>query len=149
MTRPAPRTTPRAIHATRPAAHATLHATDATRPAHHATPHATDVVGSGHRTTPRGPGRRWRPLGAVAVLVLALVGCGGADGGGNERNGGDGASAGEPSGTITVSAAASLTEAFTRIGDDFESAHPGASVTFSFGASSAMPVRTPFAYAGR
>jgi molybdate transport system substrate-binding protein len=42
------------------------------------------------------------------------------------------------SGTITVSAAASLTEAFTKIGADFQKANPGTTVTFNFAASSAL-----------
>jgi molybdate transport system substrate-binding protein len=37
-----------------------------------------------------------------------------------------------------VSAAASLTGAFTKIGDDFEAANPGAEVTFNFGPSSTL-----------
>jgi molybdate transport system substrate-binding protein len=41
-------------------------------------------------------------------------------------------------GTITVSAAASLTDAFTRIGDDFEAANPGVDVTFNFDSSSTL-----------
>ena len=42
------------------------------------------------------------------------------------------------SGSITVSAAASLTEAFTRIGKDFEKHNKGTTVTFNFGASSTL-----------
>jgi molybdate transport system substrate-binding protein len=42
------------------------------------------------------------------------------------------------SGSITVFAAASLQEAFTTLGKQFEAAHPGVKVTFSFGASSAL-----------
>jgi molybdate transport system substrate-binding protein len=41
-------------------------------------------------------------------------------------------------GSITVFAAASLKEAFTTIGKQFEAAHPGVKVTFSFGASSTL-----------
>src|SRR4029079_383530 len=40
--------------------------------------------------------------------------------------------------TITVSAAASLTEAFRNIGKDFEIAHPGTQVTFNFAGSSTL-----------
>lgn len=40
------------------------------------------------------------------------------------------------SGTVTVLAAASLTEAFTTLKDQFEKAHPGVTVKISFGASS-------------
>lgn len=42
------------------------------------------------------------------------------------------------SGSITVFAAASLAEAFTTIGQQFEAANPGVKVTFSFGASSTL-----------
>ena len=43
-----------------------------------------------------------------------------------------------PAGTITVSAAASLTDAFTTMGADFQKANPGTTVTFNFAASSAL-----------
>jgi molybdate transport system substrate-binding protein len=42
------------------------------------------------------------------------------------------------SGAITVSAAASLTEAFTKMGVDFQKANPGTTVSFNFAASSAL-----------
>jgi molybdate transport system substrate-binding protein len=42
------------------------------------------------------------------------------------------------SGTLTVFAAASLTESFTKMGKDFEAAHPGTKVTFNFAGSSAL-----------
>jgi molybdate transport system substrate-binding protein len=42
------------------------------------------------------------------------------------------------SGQLTVLAAASLTESFTTIGRQFEAAHPGTKVVFSFGASSTL-----------
>ena len=41
-------------------------------------------------------------------------------------------------GDITVLAAASLTESFTTLAQQFEAAHPGVEVTLSFGASSAL-----------
>jgi molybdate transport system substrate-binding protein len=41
-------------------------------------------------------------------------------------------------GTITVFAAASLKETFTQLGQQFEAAHPGDTVKFSFGASSTL-----------
>jgi molybdate transport system substrate-binding protein len=43
-----------------------------------------------------------------------------------------------PAGTITVLAAASLQGSFTQIGKQFEAAHPGVTVKFSFGASSTL-----------
>lgn len=42
------------------------------------------------------------------------------------------------SGTVNVFAAASLKEAFTKLGQSFEAAHPGAKVVFSFGPSSGL-----------
>jgi molybdate transport system substrate-binding protein len=41
-------------------------------------------------------------------------------------------------GAVTVFAAASLTEAFTRIGADFEAANPGTTVTFNFAGSAQL-----------
>jgi molybdate transport system substrate-binding protein len=43
-----------------------------------------------------------------------------------------------PGGSITVAAAASLTEAFTQIGKDFQAANPGSTVTFTFGSSATL-----------
>lgn len=73
---------------------------------------------------------RWirAALAGVAVLSLALTGCGGAD---DESSAGTG-------GTVTVFAAASLTETFTKLGKDFEAAHPGTRVVFNFAGSSAL-----------
>jgi molybdate transport system substrate-binding protein len=68
-------------------------------------------------------------LAAVLVIAVVAAGCGGDD----DDNGVAGVS-----GAITVSAAASLTGAFTKIGDDFEAANPGAKVTFNFGPSSTL-----------
>jgi molybdate transport system substrate-binding protein len=43
-----------------------------------------------------------------------------------------------PAGTVTVLAAASLTESFTEIGKDFEAANPGTTVAFSFAGSAQL-----------
>lgn len=66
----------------------------------------------------------------AAAVVLSLVGCG------SEAP----ARPAAPTitGEIVVFAAASLTESFTQIGKDFEAAHPGVEVTFSFAGSSAL-----------
>ena len=65
-----------------------------------------------------------------AVALLALVSaCG------DEDVGSAGAA---PSGDVTVFGAASLTDAFTEIGDAYTRANPGASVTFNFAASSEL-----------
>jgi molybdate transport system substrate-binding protein len=82
-----------------------------------------------------------RFLTAIALTaVLATAGaCGGNDdSGGSATTPSAGSSTATVSGTITVLAAASLTESFTQIGKDFETAYPGAKVTFSFGGSSAL-----------
>jgi molybdate transport system substrate-binding protein len=71
-----------------------------------------------------------RVLAAVSVLLLAVSGCGGV---------GDGASSGTRGGeTLTVFAAASLTEVFTELGKAFEGAHPGVRVRFNFAGSSTL-----------
>lgn len=79
-------------------------------------------------------GRRHRTVAAVltALALLGPTGCGGA--GPTSQPAGDGAI----SGAVTVFAAASLTESFTRIGRDFEAANQGVTVTFSFAGSSAL-----------
>ncbi|WKU02306.1 molybdate ABC transporter substrate-binding protein [Micromonospora soli] len=66
-------------------------------------------------------------LAGVAALTLGLAGCGG-----------DEPAAPDGGGQVTVFAAASLTESFTKLGKDFEAAHRGTSVTFNFAGSSAL-----------
>ena len=61
----------------------------------------------------------------VAVAALLLAGCGST-------------TASPTTGQITVFAAASLTESFTKLGKEFEAAHPGTKVTFNFAGSSAL-----------
>jgi len=76
-----------------------------------------------------------RLLAGVAValaLSVAVAACG--DDG---DSGGTGASS-PAGGKITVFAAASLTDAFGKIGDQFEAANPGTTVEFNFAASSAL-----------
>jgi molybdate transport system substrate-binding protein len=69
-------------------------------------------------------------LAGAAALALALTGCGAGDD--------PAARDGDGGGRVTVFAAASLTESFTRLGRDFEAAHPGTAVTFNFAGSSAL-----------
>lgn len=71
--------------------------------------------------------RRAGGLALVVLLVAAAAAAGAACG----RGDGDGR-------RLTVLAASSLTEVFDTIGRRFEAAHPGASVRFSFSASSAL-----------
>lgn len=70
-------------------------------------------------------------LGASVVMLATTTACGGS--GPPAEAGTDGLS-----GELVVFAAASLTESFTQVGDDFESAHPGVTVTFNFAGSSTL-----------
>ncbi len=77
------------------------------------------------------PAVRRRPLlAALAAPLLVLAGCGGDE----PRAAGSGALEGD----LTVFAAASLTDAFTQLGGAFQAEHPDVTVTFNFGASSAL-----------
>ncbi|WP_255307934.1 molybdate ABC transporter substrate-binding protein [Streptomyces marincola] len=67
-----------------------------------------------------------RAAAACAALLLALTACG--TGGGDDAAGGEGAS-------LTVLAAASLTDAFGVLGERYERERPGADLTFSFAGS--------------
>ncbi|CAN5871039.1 molybdate ABC transporter substrate-binding protein [soil metagenome] len=71
-------------------------------------------------------GRTGRRLLCVALLALSACSPATAD---------PTASDNALNGEVTVFAAASLTDAFTEIGQTFEAAHPGATVTFNFAGS--------------
>jgi molybdate transport system substrate-binding protein len=71
---------------------------------------------------------RTRLAALLAVAALALAGCGG---------GGGGSGAAGP-GELTVFAAASLTAAFTELGERYTAANGGAKVTFNFAGSQAL-----------
>lgn len=73
------------------------------------------------------------PVALLAAVLLA--GCGSGTASTEPAAGG---AAAPVTGEVVVFAAASLTEAFTRIGEDFEAAHPGVAVTFNFAGSSAL-----------
>ncbi|MBX6766525.1 MAG: molybdate ABC transporter substrate-binding protein [Actinomadura rubrobrunea] len=79
--------------------------------------------------------RVWTRIAApflAAVTALAVAGCG-------DVEDGDASAGAERGGkTLTVFAAASLTETFTSLGKAFEAAHPGVTVRFSFGGSSTL-----------
>jgi molybdate transport system substrate-binding protein len=73
---------------------------------------------------------------AVAVVLVSLLATA-CLGDGPNAGSGDSASAQE-GGDLTVSAASSLTDAFTEIGKAFETANPGTTVTFNFGPSDGL-----------
>lgn len=80
--------------------------------------------------------RRSVPSVAPAVvLTLALAACGPADGSSDHGTPDTGTPQQQ---TLTVLAAASLTEVFELIADDFEADHPGVTVEQSFAASSTI-----------
>ncbi|WP_345661015.1 molybdate ABC transporter substrate-binding protein [Streptomyces venetus] len=78
--------------------------------------------------------------GAGAAALLALSACSSSDDSSTASSGSSPAASGSPklSGDVTVFAAASLKESFTTLGKEFEKAHPGTKVTFSFGGSDAL-----------
>lgn len=79
---------------------------------------------------------RWIRTTAIAVAAAIAVvasGCGT-----DAPSATPGASSSRVAGDITVFAAASLTESFTQIGNDFEAANRGSKVTLNFAASSAL-----------
>ncbi|MFV2021299.1 molybdate ABC transporter substrate-binding protein [Micromonospora sp. LOL_023] len=75
-------------------------------------------------------------VGAVAVVTAGCADTASAPGGAGDS--GAGATPASVTGALTVLAAASLTDAFTRVGADFEAANPGVTVTFSFAGSSQL-----------
>jgi molybdate transport system substrate-binding protein len=77
-------------------------------------------------------------LTAGALPWLSLAGCGGGDQPGDGTASSAGSASAASLGTVTVLAAASLTEAFTTLGEQLEKDHPGTTVKFSFAASSEL-----------
>ncbi|HSK38002.1 MAG TPA: molybdate ABC transporter substrate-binding protein [Actinomycetota bacterium] len=75
------------------------------------------------------PRSRARLAAVLAAVALALAGCGG-----DEPSGGSSAAPGE----LKVFAAASLTAAFTQLGERFTAASGGTKVTFNFAGSQAL-----------
>ena len=75
-------------------------------------------------------GRRLAVLTAALVSALALTGCGGDD----PSDAGDD----DLTGTLTVLAAASLTESFEELADEFESRYPGTEVELAFDSSATL-----------
>jgi molybdate transport system substrate-binding protein len=75
---------------------------------------------------------------AVIAAGLAAVVVAGCSSGGSSSTSSASSPAAASTGTITVFAAASLTGTFTQLGKQFEAAHTGESVKFSFGPSSGL-----------
>src|SRR5215471_17500180 len=80
----------------------------------------------------RAPYRRHAALLTVvcAVAALVLAACSSSSGGSS--------GSGKLSGTVVVFAATSLTEAFDKIGAQFEKANPGVTVKFNYNGSSSL-----------
>jgi molybdate transport system substrate-binding protein len=76
------------------------------------------------------PRSRTRLAALLAAAALTLAACGGEDSGGGSGSG--------PSREIKVFAAASLTAAFTELGQQYTSANGGTKVTFNFAGSQAL-----------
>ncbi len=76
----------------------------------------------------------------AAVSALFITGCGSDSNTSTSDTsaGSDTTTVAGVTGTATVSAAASLTEAFTQIGEDFKAANPDATVEFTFDSSSTL-----------
>src|ERR1700746_3336148 len=82
-------------------------------------------------------------LAAVALAAIAVAGCSSSSSsstasGSSSASAPAASSSAAQTGTITVFAASSLMGTFTELGKQFEAAHPGDTVKFSFGASSAL-----------
>jgi molybdate transport system substrate-binding protein len=82
-------------------------------------------------------------LAAVVLAATAVAGCSSSSSsstasGSTSSSTPTASSSAAQTGTITVLAASSLKDSFTQIGKQFEAAHPGDTVKFSFGASSAL-----------
>ncbi|TCN49855.1 molybdate transport system substrate-binding protein [Rhodococcus sp. SMB37] len=77
-----------------------------------------------------------RAAAVLAAATLVLAGCSSSDSSDTSATTGTADSASEISGDITVFAAASLTATFTELGEMFEVAYPGTSVSFNFAGSS-------------
>ncbi|MEU5180772.1 molybdate ABC transporter substrate-binding protein [Streptomyces longwoodensis] len=98
----------------------------------------TPSVRRTHRTR-----RTLQAAGAGAAALLALSACSDSGSDASGKNSAATSSSGKDatgklSGEVTVFAAASLKESFTTLGKEFEKAHPGTTVTFSFGGSDAL-----------
>ncbi|PAZ14290.1 molybdate ABC transporter substrate-binding protein [Streptomyces sp. SA15] len=90
---------------------------------------------SAHRTR-----RTLRAACAGAAALLALSACSSSTDSSDSPDAGSGAagSSAKLSGTVTVFAAASLQESFSKLGKEFEKKHPGTKLVFNFGGSDTL-----------
>ncbi len=77
-----------------------------------------------------------RPL--IALVAVAMVAVGATGCSSSAASSDTTTTQPKVGGSITVSAASSLTGAFNQLGTRFQSAHPGTKITFNFGSSSAL-----------
>ena len=85
----------------------------------------------------RAPYRRHAaPLAVACAVVIALLLAGCTSSSSSPPPGGS--AAGKVTGTLVVFAATSLTDAFDKIGAQFEKAHPGVTVKFNYNGSSSL-----------
>jgi molybdate transport system substrate-binding protein len=77
----------------------------------------------------------------AGLAACALAGCAGSTGSSSAPSAAPSSAPAATTGSITVFAAASLTGTFTQLGKQFEAAHPGDKVTFSFGPSSGLAMQ--------
>ncbi|MGW5210574.1 molybdate ABC transporter substrate-binding protein [Streptomyces sp. NPDC004051] len=84
--------------------------------------------------------RMLQVTGAGVAALLALSACSSSGSDSGEEPGSSAATGGSDklSGTVNVFAAASLTESFTELGEEFEKQHPGTKVVFNFGGSDSL-----------
>src|SRR5262245_18038472 len=74
----------------------------------------------------------------VPLVIVAFVAAGCSSDDSSAKSTTTTKAAAKVTGSITVSDAASLTEAFEKIGADFKKANPGATVTFNAGSSTTL-----------
>lgn len=94
----------------------------------------------------KGAGVRFARAGSIvaplffAFLIFAGVGCGGGGASGGEAapEEADGSGGSGEGGELIVFAAASLTDVFEELGEDFEEQNPGSEVRFNFASSSTI-----------
>jgi molybdate transport system substrate-binding protein len=75
---------------------------------------------------------------AAGLAAVAVAGCSSSSGSGSSSSSASSSPSAASTGTITVFAAASLMGTFTQLGKQFDAAHPGDTVKFSFGPSSGL-----------